>query len=189
MKTIIKLCPTNQATCGVGTHYIYQCTDLCNMIATQMARTRAPGYKHPRRSTDSNNEAGSNSVRLRSREGDIFVVPKEAACRSMKVKRMVDEKKDQPFWLKDISANKLEKVIEFCQLAQDDTSHAVHAEFLSNLDEDALFSTMVNASDLEIKSLLDITVNATPPRAQMVLYNTNLPAETSSCTRTQSKDR
>ena len=107
----------------------------------------------------------------------------------MKVKRMVDEKKDQPFWLKDISANKLEKVIEFCQLAQDDTSHAVHAEFLSNLDEDALFSTMVNASDLEIKSLLDITVNAKPPRAQMVLYNTTLPAETSSCTRTQSKDR
>ena len=155
------------------------------MIALEMARTRAPGYKHPRRSTDSNTDA--NNVRLRSRECEIFVVPKEAACRSMKVKRMVDANKDQPFWFKDISSNKLEKVMEFCQLVQDDTS--VHAEFLSHLDEDALFSTMVNASDLEIKSLLDITVNAKPPRAQTVLYSTTLPTERSSRPRTQSKDR
>jgi len=157
------------------------------MIAPQMARTRAPGHKHPRRSTDSKNDADSHNVRLRSRECEIFVVPKEAACRSMKVKRMVDANKDQPFWFKDISSNKLEKVMEFCQLVQDDTS--VHAEFLSHLDEDALFSTMVNASDLEIKSLLDITVNAKPPRAQTVLYITTLPAERSSRPRTQSKDR
>jgi len=139
-----------------------------------MARTR-PGFKHPRRSTDSNNDADSNNIRLRSRGGDIFIVPKEAACQSMKVKRMIDENNDQSFWFTYISSNKLEKVIEFCKLAQDDTSHAVHAEFLSHLDEETMFNIMVHASDLEIKPLLDITVNTKPRSAQTVLYNATLP--------------
>ena len=128
----------------------------------EMARSRAPGYKHPRRSTDSENEADSNEVRLRSSEGEIIVVPKEAACRSSKVKSMIDENKNQPFWFTDISSNNLKNIIEFCKLAQDDTSHEAHTEFLSKFDDETLFNTMLTANDLEVDSLLELTVHANP---------------------------
>ena len=127
-----------------------------------MARERAPGRKvskHARRSVDANDEADSNEVRLRSEEGNIFIVPKEAACLSMKIKRMVDDDKIQPFWF-CISSKDLEKVIEFCKLPQNDTAHTAHIEFISKFDDVTLFNTMAAARDLDVKSLLDLTVSA-----------------------------
>jgi len=147
---------------------------------SHMARERAPGRmvsKRPCRSTDSNDEADSNEVRLRSGEGKIFIVPKEAACLSMTVKKMVDTHEDQPFWF-GIGSKDLEKVIEFCKLAQDDTSPAVHAEFISQFDDETLFNTMVAARDLDVKSLLDLTVNAKPIRMHNRSFATHPPPST-----------
>lgn len=143
-----------------------------------MARSRAPGYKHPRRSTDSENEADSNEVRLRSSEGEIIVVPKEAACRSSKVKRMIDENKNQPFWFTDISSKNLKNITELCKLAQDDTPHEAHTEFLSKFDDETLFNTMLTANDLEVDSLLELTVHANPiyKHTHKRAFNTNAPS-------------
>ena len=142
-----------------------------------MARERAPGRvvsKHARRSADSNDEADSNEVRLRSSEGNIFIVPKEAACLSMKVKRKVDEHKTQPFWL-SIGAKELEKVIEFCKLTQNDTAPTAHAEFIAKFDDVTLFNTMAAARDLEVKSLLDLTVNTKPIHVHKRSFTTHQP--------------
>lgn len=87
-----------------------------------MARTRAPGYKHPRRrSPDSADEATDNDVKLRSNEGVIFTVPMEVACRSMKVKKLVDDDFNQPFSLHGVNTKTLEKVIQFCKFDTDAT--------------------------------------------------------------------
>ena len=81
-----------------------------------MARTLARGYKHPRRSPESTDEAKSNDVKLRSNEGDVFTVPMEVACRSVKVKELVDDDDfDQPFSLRNVNTKTLEKVIQFCK--------------------------------------------------------------------------
>jgi hypothetical protein len=150
------------------------------VYTTAMARERAPGRtvsKHARRSVESNDEADSNEVRLRSVEGNIFIVPKEAAFLSMKVKRMVDEHKTQPFWF-DTSSKDLEKVIEFCKLTQNDNSPTVHAEFIAQLDDETLFNTMAAARDLEVKSLLDLTVHATPIHTHNKSFTTHPPPST-----------
>ena len=142
-------------------------TDVANGNHQEMARTRAPGRatsKHPR--ADSDNEPNANEIKLRSIEGNLYVVPAEAACLSMKVKRMVDEHKYQPFSL-CISSNDLEKVIEFWKLTQNDSSPAAHAEFISQFDDETLFNTMVTARDLEVKSLLELTVNTNTIRVQI----------------------
>merc|ERR1712216_943888 len=61
-------------------------------------------------------DAESTSVKLKSKQEDVFEVEKEVACRSITVKNMVDDTGlDAPVPLPMVDSKILIKVIEYCK--------------------------------------------------------------------------
>merc|ERR1712224_120137 len=105
------------------------------------------------------------SVKLKSKQEEIFEVEKEVACRSVTVKNMVyDTELDTPVPLPMVESKILIKVIEYCKyhhkaeqesLPEDDKN--VWDKDFVKVDDETLFNLILAANYLDIKPLLDLT--------------------------------
>merc|ERR1712167_496570 len=110
-------------------------------------------------------DAESTSVKLKSKQEEIFEVEKEVACRSVTVKNMVDDTElDTPVPLPMVDSKILIKVIEYCKyhhkaeqesLPEDDKN--VWDKDFVKVDDETLFNLILAANYLDIKQLLDLT--------------------------------
>ena len=115
-------------------------------------------------------------LKLRTSEGDIFEVGKEAACMSTLIKNMVDDTGaiDDEIPLPNVNSAILSKVTEYCQYHKDEvTPKEIKKPLTSNnllecgvsawdvdyvdIDQEVLFALILAANYLDIKSLLDLT--------------------------------
>lgn len=110
-------------------------------------------------------EDESASVKLKSKQEEVFEVEKEVAFRSVTVKNMVEDTGlETPVPLPMVDSKILIKVIEYCkyhhkadqeQIAEDETSKW-DKKFV-DIDDETLFNLILAANYLDIKSLLDLT--------------------------------
>lgn len=107
----------------------------------------------------------STSVKLKSKQEEIFEVEKEVACRSVTVKNMVDDTGlDCPVPLPMVDSKILIKVIEYCKYHHkaeqeslpEDEKNVWDKDFVK-VDDETLFNLILAANYLDIKSLLDLT--------------------------------
>ena len=109
--------------------------------------------------------AESTSVKLKSKQEEIFEVEKEVACRSITVKNMVEDTGlDAPVPLPMVDSKILIKVIEYCKyhhkaecesLPEDEKT--VWDKDFVKVDDETLFNLILAANYLDIKPLLDLT--------------------------------
>ena len=109
--------------------------------------------------------AESTSVKLKSKQEEIFEVEKEVACRSVTVKNMVEDTGlDTPVPLPMVDSKILIKVIEYCKYHHkaeqeslpEDEKNTWDKDFVK-VDDETLFNLILAANYLDIKSLLDLT--------------------------------
>merc|ERR1711907_553982 len=107
----------------------------------------------------------STSVKLKSKQEEIFEVAKDVACRSVTVKNMVEDTgSDAPVPLPMVDSKILIKVIEYCKYhhegeannTPEDETTAWDKEFVK-VDDETLFNMILAANYLDIKPLLDLT--------------------------------
>merc|ERR1712070_316405 len=107
---------------------------------------------HKPQPTTMAHDAESTSVKLKSKQEEVFEVEKEVACRSVTVKNMVDDTGlDTPVPLPMVDSKILIKVIEYCKY-----HHKAEQESLP-ADDETLFNLILAANYLDIKTLLDLT--------------------------------
>ena len=111
-------------------------------------------------------DAESTSVKLKSKQEEVFEVEKEVACRSVTVKNMVDDTEtlNAPVPLPMVDSKILIKVIEYCKYHHkaeseslpEDEKNVWDKDFVK-VDDETLFNLILAANYLDIKSLLDLT--------------------------------
>jgi len=110
-------------------------------------------------------DAESTSVKLKSKQEEVFEVEKEVACRSITVKNMVDDTGlDAPVPLPMVDSKILIKVIEYCkyhhkaeQESLPEDEKTVWDKDFVKVDDETLFNLILAANYLDIKPLLDLT--------------------------------
>jgi S-phase kinase-associated protein 1 len=109
--------------------------------------------------------AENQSVKLKSKQEEIFEVEQAVACRSVTVKNMVDDTGlDTPVPLPMVDSKILIKVIEYCKYHHnadntslpEDEKNSWDKDFVK-VDDETLFNLILAANYLDIKSLLDLT--------------------------------
>ena len=113
--------------------------------------------------------AESTTVKLRSKQDQLFEVEKAVACRSATLAYISDPAKGFRFRtnavpLKMIDSKVLSKVIEYCKYHHDaeaesrpeDVKNAWDKDFVK-VDDETLFNLILAANYLDIKPLLDLT--------------------------------
>ena len=111
-------------------------------------------------------DAESTSVKLKSKQEEVFEVEKEVACRSVTVKNMVDDTEtlNAPVPLPMVDSKILIKVIEYCKYHHkaeseslpEDEKNVWDKDFVK-VDDETLFNLILAANYLDIKPLLDLT--------------------------------
>merc|ERR1711871_1156776 len=110
-------------------------------------------------------DSEATSVKLKSKQEEIFEVEKEVACRSVTVKNMVDDTGlDTPVPLPMVDSKIQIKVIEYCKYHHkaeqeslpEDEKNVWDKDFVK-VDDETLFTLILAANYLDIKSLLDLT--------------------------------
>ena len=110
-------------------------------------------------------DAESTSVKLKSKQEEVFEVEKEVACRSITVKNMVDDTGlNAPVPLPMVDSKILIKVIEYCKYHHkaeseslpEDEKNVWDKDFVK-VDDETLFNLILAANYLDIKPLLDLT--------------------------------
>uniref|UniRef100_A0A7S3FAR7 SKP1 component dimerisation domain-containing protein n=1 Tax=Haptolina ericina TaxID=156174 RepID=A0A7S3FAR7_9EUKA len=105
------------------------------------------------------------SVKLKSKQEEIFEVEKEVAFRSVTVKNMVEDTGfETPVPLPMVDSKILIKVIEYCKYHHKAEQESLPEDEKTNWDKDfvkvddeTLFNLILAANYLDIKSLLDLT--------------------------------
>merc|ERR1712124_117921 len=96
-------------------------------------------------------DAESTSVKLKSKQEEIFEVEKDVACRSVTVKNMVDDTGlDAPVPLPMVDSKILIKVIEYCKYHHKDEKTVWDKDFVK-VDDETLFNLILAANYLDIK--------------------------------------
>ncbi|XP_042494262.1 SKP1-like protein 1B [Macadamia integrifolia] len=109
----------------------------------------------------------SNTVTLKSSDGETFDVDKAVAIESQTIKHMIeDDCADNGIPLPNVTSKILAKVIEYCKKHVESTKNddrtvdeelkSWDAEFVK-VDQATLFDLILAANYLNIKSLLDLT--------------------------------
>ena len=111
-------------------------------------------------------DAEPTTVKLRSKQDQLFEVEKEVACRSVTVKNMVDDTEtlNAPVPLPMVDSKILIKVIEYCKYHHkaeseslpEDEKNVWDKDFVK-VDDETLFNLILAANYLDIKPLLDLT--------------------------------
>ena len=112
-----------------------------------------------------------SKVKLVCSDGEVILVDRDIAEKSVLIKGIMDENEDEEIPLANVKRPILEKVIEFCihmkdhappeidkPLVSTDMSSVVdpwHAEFI-NLDQEVLFELIMASNYLDIKPLLEL---------------------------------
>jgi len=114
-------------------------------------------------------------VKLKSSQGDLFVVEKEVAMMSNLLKSMIDDSGcvDEEIPLPNVKSGILQKVIDFCKHHREQPPDEIQKPLKSNillecgvsewdndfvsLEQEILFELILAANYLDIKSLLDLT--------------------------------
>lgn len=117
--------------------------------------------------------ASTKKINLKSRDGDIFEVDEAVALESKTIKHIIEDDcaDTTGIPLPNVTSEILAKVIEYCKKhveasiseekpAADDGLKAWDAEFVK-VDQVTLFELILAANYLDIKSLLDLTTQAT----------------------------
>ncbi|KAL1521695.1 hypothetical protein AB1Y20_021350 [Prymnesium parvum] len=107
----------------------------------------------------------SASVKLKSKQEEVFEVEKEVAFRSITVKNMIEDTgMDTPVPLPMVDSKILIKVIEYCKYHHKAEQESLPEEDKGTWDKDfvkvddeTLFNLILAANYLDIKSLLDLT--------------------------------
>ena len=110
-------------------------------------------------------EDESSSVKLKSKQEEIFEVEKEVAFRSVTVKNMIEDTGlECPVPLPMVDSKILIKVIEYCkyhhkaeQESLPEDEKTVWDKDFVKVDDETLFNLILAANYLDIKSLLDLT--------------------------------
>jgi S-phase kinase-associated protein 1 len=105
------------------------------------------------------------SVKLKSKQEEVFEVDREVACRSVTVKNMVEDTGlDTPVPLPMVDSKILIKVIEYCKYHHNAESNSLPEDEKNvwdkdfvKVDDETLFNLILAANYLDIKSLLDLT--------------------------------
>ncbi|XP_058734552.1 SKP1-like protein 1A [Vicia villosa] len=121
--------------------------------------------------------ASTKKINLKSRDGDIFEVDEAVALESQMIKHMIEDDcaDETGIPLPNVTSKILATVIEYCKKhveaknseenseekpANDNGLKAWDAEFVK-VDQVTLFELILAANYLDIKSLLDLTCQAT----------------------------
>ncbi|XP_058734531.1 SKP1-like protein 1A [Vicia villosa] len=121
--------------------------------------------------------ASTKKINLKSRDGDIFEVDEAVALESQMIKHMIEDDcaDETGIPLPNVTSKILATVIEYCKKhveaknseenseekpAKDNGLKAWDAEFVK-VDQVTLFELILAANYLDIKSLLDLTCQAT----------------------------
>merc|ERR1711985_9838 len=115
--------------------------------------------KEQKADTTMADDAESTSVKLKSKQEEVFEVEKEVACRSVTVKNMIDDTGlDAPVPLPMVDSKILIKVIEYCKYHHkaEHERNGWDKDFVK-VDDETLFNLILAANYLDIKSLLDLT--------------------------------
>jgi len=118
---------------------------------------------------------GKQSIVLVSSDGQAFPISRDAACRSLTIKNMLEDmaaSDGTPVPLANVKARALKQVVTFCEYHLDhpeaeskfvkggkiDRFSEWDAKFTNDLKEDlwALFETILAANYLDIKPLLEV---------------------------------
>ena len=110
--------------------------------------------------------AEPTTVKLKSKQEELFEVERAVACRSATVASMVSDAEtlNAPLPLPMIDSKILSKVIEYCKYHHDaeaesrpeDVKNAWDNDFVK-VDDETLFNLILAANYLDIKPLLDLT--------------------------------
>ena len=101
----------------------------------------------------------SNTISLRSSDGDSFPIDEEAAKLSLKLKTIIEQKDDL---VRNISSITLSKVIEYCSKhvpnnnADEEALKLFDQEFVRNVDEVRLLYLVEAAKNLKIDGLYNL---------------------------------
>ena len=101
----------------------------------------------------------SNTIALRSSNGDSFLIDEEAAKLSLKLKTIIDQKDDL---VRNISSITLSKVIEYCSKhvpnnnADEAALKLFDQEFVKNVDKVRLLYLVEAAKNLKIDGLYNL---------------------------------
>jgi len=113
-------------------------------------------------------------VKLKSSQGDLFVVDKDVAVMSNLLKSMVEDAgTDEEIPLPNVKSNILQKVIDYCKHHKGAPVEEIQKPLKSgtlsecgisewdveyvSIDQDTLFELILAANYLDIKALLDLT--------------------------------
>ena len=136
---------------------------LARFVPAHESTRAAPPTNRPCRRASS--PAESASVKLKSKQEEIFEVEKEVAFRSVTVKNMVEDTGlETPVPLPMVDSKILIKVIEYCKYHHkaeqeslpEDEKNVWDKDFVK-VDDETLFNLILAANYLDIKSLLDLT--------------------------------
>jgi len=118
--------------------------------------------------------AESQMVKLKSSQGDLFVVEKNVAMMSNLLKNMIEDTGcDEEIPLPNVKSAILQKVIEYCKQHKDQPAEEIQKPLKSsaliecgvteydnefvNIEQEILFELILAANYLDIKCLLDLT--------------------------------
>ncbi|KAL5722073.1 hypothetical protein ACHQM5_005640 [Ranunculus cassubicifolius] len=108
----------------------------------------------------------ANKVKLKSSDGEIFLVEEEIACESHTLKHLIEGGYNgDEIPLLQLSSNVLALIIDYCKYRMESSkSHSPSVEdelrdcsFITNVDPQTLCGLIMAANFLNIKSLLDLT--------------------------------
>ena len=105
-------------------------------------------------------ESGLEMVSLRSKEGDIFQVHRNVACKSIIIKEIVDDSgAASEIPLPTIKTKVLSEVLNYCKFGSQSTFllSKWDANYIRNIGPELLKDLKKAANYLDIKALLDLT--------------------------------
>jgi len=117
--------------------------------------------------------SGEN-VKLKSSQGDVFVVEREVAVMSNLLKNMIEDSgPDEEIPLPNVKSTILQKVIDYCKHHRDEPPEEIQKPLKSHvltecgvtdwdntfvtIEQEVLFELILAANYLDIKCLLDLT--------------------------------
>eukprot|EP00297_Palpitomonas_bilix_P025002 CAMPEP_0113908230 /NCGR_PEP_ID=MMETSP0780_2-20120614/26023_1 /TAXON_ID=652834 /ORGANISM="Palpitomonas bilix" /LENGTH=154 /DNA_ID=CAMNT_0000903589 /DNA_START=1 /DNA_END=465 /DNA_ORIENTATION=+ /assembly_acc=CAM_ASM_000599 len=108
----------------------------------------------------------STMVKLQSKTGEEFSVPRNIACMSVTIASMLEDFEEDeecpPLPLDNVDSDTLRKVIEYCTYHEENKERPQEEKSkwdkqFVELEDEPLFQLILAANYLDIKSLLDLT--------------------------------